>query len=580
MHTPRIMNVLGFNATHDGACVLVQDGEVTVAVEEERFSRRKHHYGFPEQALRFALESRGLHGKDLDAAAFYWNPYRGLVRFGWHFLATLPRSLAYLRMQPGIFGSFVKMPRRLRRAIDFRGRFVFVDHHLGHAASAFFPSPFDQAAILTVDGTGEWTTTWLGYGNGTRVQAIRTLGYPHSLGKLYEALTQYLGFRINSGEGKVMGLAPYGRARFREEFGRLIRSTDDGLFRLDMRYFRYQFGHPVKYAPALVKLLGPPREPESPIDDRHCDVAATLQEVVEDQMIRLARVLHRLTGMDRLCLAGGVALNCVANGRLLRESPFRSLFVQPAAHDAGAGLGAALWLAAEAGDDVRRPCSHVFLGRAHGVDVIRSALEEAGFTWREPSDLAETVSGLLADGQIVGWFQGRAEFGPRALGNRSILADPRRPDMKDTLNARVKHREPFRPFAPAVLHERAGDYFEGCGGAVESPFMLLACPVVGGKRAELPAITHVDGSARVQTVRADVHPLFHELIAAFGRRTGVPVLLNTSFNRRGEPIVDRPEEAIAVYRESDLDALVLGPCLVVKAPRTPGHVGEAGARSA
>jgi len=558
------MDVLGFNATHDAACVIVRDGAIRVAVEEERFSRRKHHYGFPERALAHALASEGMEWKTLDAAAFYWNPYRGLLRFGFHFLRSLPRSLRYLRMQPGIFKDFVMMPGRLRRRYGFRGRFRFVDHHLAHAASAFYPSPFDSAAILTVDGTGEWTTTWLGRGEGTSIRPLRELGYPHSLGKLYEALTQYLGFRINGGEGKVMGLAPYGQPRFRSEFGRVIRPTGDGFFRLDMRYFRYQLGHPVKYSPALVDLLGPPREPESEVTERHCDVAATLQDVVEERMIGLADALHRLTGEDRLCIAGGVGLNCVANGRVRAESRFKQLFIQPAAYDAGAGLGAALVVAAEAGDPVRRSLAHAYLGAGHDAASCRQALERAGLEWEEPADLAGTAAELLAEGRVVGWHQGRAEFGPRALGNRSILADPRRAEMKDILNAKVKHREGFRPFAPAVLLEEAGNYFEGCGTATPSPFMLLAFPVVKERRSDVPAVTHVDGTARVQTVTREQNPVYHELIRSFGERTGVPVILNTSFNRRGEPMVERPEEAVEVFLGSEMDALALGPCLVRK----------------
>lgn len=558
------MNILGFNATHDAAAVLVRDGVVKVAVEEERLSRRKHHYGFPDQAMAFGLEAGGVSWQDLDAAAFYWNPYRGLVRFGCHFLKSLPRSLAYMRMQPGIFSDFIRMGGRLRKQFGFRGRFRFVDHHLGHAASAFYPSPFDRAAILSVDGTGEWTTTFLGVGEGTRIRSLRSLGYPHSLGKLYEVLTQYLGFRVNSGEGKVMGLAPYGRPRFRAAFDRFIHASDHGLFRMDTRFFRYQHGHPIKYAPALVKLLGPPREPDSAIESRHQDVAATLQEVVEERLLALAKELHGMTGSRNLCIAGGVGLNCVANGRILEESPFEAIYVQPAAHDAGAGLGAALIQAVEVGDDVRHVMDHVFLGGAYGTEACRGALEAAGLSWQEPGNMIEVVSELLADGRVVGWFQGRSEFGPRALGNRSILADARSPEMKDILNARIKHREGFRPFAPAVLLEEAGTYFQGCGGRMESPFMLLAFPVVEAMRSVIPAVTHVDGSARVQTVKRETQPMFHDLLSAFQRRTGVPVLLNTSFNRRGEPIVERPEEAVAVFLETEMDALVLGPCLASK----------------
>lgn len=557
------MIVVGFNATHDGAAVLVRDGVVVAAVEEERFSRRKHHHGFPREALAWVVESQGLRWRDVDAAAFYWNPYRGVLRFGTHFLRSLPRSLRYVGVQPGIFGDFVRMPRTLRRTFGFRGAFRYVDHHVGHAASAFFPSGFERAAVMTVDGTGEWTTTFLGLGEGDAIRPWREIGYPHSLGKLYEAITQYLGFRVNSGEGKVMGLAPYGTPRFRTEFERIIRPHRDGSFRLDRRYFRFQFGDPVKYSPRLVARLGPPREPESAIDDRHRDVAATLQAVTEEHLLRLAESLHHATGADALCLAGGVALNCVANGRLLRESPFRRLFIQPAAHDSGAGLGAALIVARDGGDDVRRPMTDACLGPSHDDASCRAALDAAACGPVEtPADLAAHVAERLADGKIVGWFRGRAEFGPRALGSRSILADPRRADMKDTLNARVKHREGFRPFAPAVTAEAAPTWFDGC--TAPSPFMLRAFPVAADRRATVPGITHVDGSARVQTVDAATAPDFHALLRAFEARTGVPMLINTSFNRRGEPIVETPAQAIDVFVQSAMDVLVLGPFVVEK----------------
>ncbi len=557
------MIVVGFNATHDGAAILVRDGVVVAAVEEERFSRRKHHNGFPRDALAWVVESQGLTWSDVDAAAFYWNPYRGLARFGAHVVRSLPRSLRYMGVQPGIFGDFVRMPRTLRETFGFRGRFRYVDHHVGHAASAFFPSAFERAAVMTVDGTGEWTTTFLGVGEGDVIRSWREIGYPHSLGKLYEAVTQYLGFRVNSGEGKVMGLAPYGTPRFRAEFERIIRPHGEASFRLDRRYFGFHYGHPIKYSPRLVALLGPAREPESAIDDRHRDVAATLQAITEEHLLRLAAALHRETGADALCLAGGVALNCVANGRLLRESPFERLFVQPAAHDSGAGLGAALIVARDGGDDVRRPMVDARLGAAYSDEACRAALEAASCgPVATPPDLVGHVAERLAAGKIVGWFQGRAEFGPRALGARSILADPRRADMKDTLNARVKHREGFRPFAPAVTREAAAEWFVGCDAP--SPFMLRAFAVAPARRASVPGITHVDGSARVQTVDASTSPRFHALLRAFEERSGVPMLINTSFNRRGEPIVETPAQAIDVFEQSAMDVLVLGPFVVEK----------------
>jgi carbamoyltransferase len=556
------MLILGFNSTHDASAALVRDGAVVGAVEEERLSRRKHHYGFPERALDELLRAAGARFEDLDHAAFYWNPRRGLVRFGLHVLRHLPGSLAYFRRQPGIFRDFLALPRLLRDRYGFRGRFHFVDHHLAHAASAYYLSGFDDAAILTVDGTGEWTTTFLARGQGDAIVPLEEVRYPHSLGKVYEALTQYLGFRPLSGEGKVMGLASYGRPSYREAFERILPRNGHWDFRVDTGFFRYQLGNDVKYSDRLVELLGPPRAPESAIEPRHQDIAASLQERIEEEALRLAAHLHRRAPSRNLCLAGGVALNCVMNGRLLRESGFREVFVCPAAGDAGSALGAALEVHRRvAGRAPRATLARTDLGPAFGEEECAAALRAAGVPFTRERDVTARTAELLAGGRVVGWFQGRMEYGPRALGQRSILADPRDPAMKDTVNLRVKRREGFRPFAPAVPLEDADRFFED---ARPSPFMLFAFRVRPEARALLGAVTHVDGTARVQTVDAREHPRFHRLLRAFGARTGVPVLLNTSMNVRGEPLVCRPEEAVACFLGTELDALVLGDLVAVK----------------
>ncbi len=555
------MYVLGFNSTHDASAALVRSGEVRQAVEEERLSRVRHHFGFPERAIRRVLESEGIGPRDVAHVAFYWNPYEGLFRFGAHFLRNLPRSLTYLGRQPSLWTSFLRLPRRLR-AMGFRARFHFVSHHTAHAASAFYPSPFPRAAILSVDGTGEWTTTLLARGDGRDVRSVRTISYPHSLGKVYEAATQYLGFEPNSGEGKVMGLAAYGRPRYADEFERIVPLNGHGEFRLDTRFFRFQFGESRKWSDDFARLLGPPRAPGSPIEARHEDVARALQDRLEEAALHLAAELHGVTGETDLCLAGGVALNSVMNGRLLREGPFRGIFVQPAAHDAGAALGAALVVSRRKDPAFeRREMTSAALGTAFDSSRCERALAGAGVLFRRPAGLADEAARLLAEGRVVAWFEGRSEYGPRALGSRSLLADPRDPGMRDRLNVRVKGRETFRPFAPAVPLEAAARFFDG---ATDSPFMLMTFPVREEVRRAIPAVTHVDGTARVQTVRREIQPRFHALLEAFGRLTGVPVLLNTSLNRRGEPIVDSPEEAVALYLASEIDALVLEDLLAVK----------------
>jgi carbamoyltransferase len=558
------MYVLGFNSTHDASVALLRDGRILWALEEERLSRRKHHHGFPELALRFVLRAEGIRFSDVEHVAFYWNPWKGLFRFGGHFLAHLPRSLAYARVQPAIWREFATLPRRLRRDLGFQGRFHFVDHHLAHAYSAFAPSPFEEASILSVDGTGEWTTTLLARGDARGVRSVRRIGYPHSIGKVYEAVTQYLGFRPLCDEGKVMGLAAYGGDRFVEDFREILAVNGSGSLRVDRSFFRYHLGAPEKFSPRLEERFGARRamDADAPIEAHHRDVAFALQARTEEALLALAEHLHRTEGGDALCLAGGVALNCVANGRLLRESPFREIFIQPAAGDSGAALGAAMRTHHRVtGEMPRTPLRHVYLGPEYDESDFRHALREAGLSWERPPDIAAACAAELDEGRIVGWFQGRMEYGPRALGNRSILADPRPSGMRDRLNARVKQREAFRPFAPAVLAERASEYFED---ARSSPFMLLSFRARPDRREQIPAVVHVDGTARVQTVAPETNPLLHRLIGEFAARTGVPMILNTSFNLRGEPIVCTPADAVRSFVASEMDRLVLGPYLARK----------------
>lgn len=559
------VRVLGFNSSHDACAVLVEGGRVAAAVEEERLTRVKHQSGFPARAIRWILEDRGLTAADLSAVAYVWNPARGLLRFAWHVARHLPGSLAYFRSHPGTWRSIVGMRKTLRRDFGFRGPFVFVDHHLCHAASSFYASPFSSAAILTLDGTGEWETTLLARGREGAIERLGAVGYPHSLGKVYEAVTQFLGFRPMSGEGRVMGLAGHGEPRFIDLFRDIVRETRGG-YRVDTSFFRYHLGADVKFSPELERVLGPPREEGAEITDRHRDIAASLQLRLEEVALVLARRLRARTGEDDLCVAGGVGFNSVMNGRLVRESGFRRVFITPAANDSGAALGAALAVAfRNLGVRERVALRSAALGPAFGESAVEAALRTAAVPYRRSADAPREAASLLARGLIIGWFHGAMEYGPRALGNRSILADPRRPEMKDILNRRVKRRESFRPFAPAVPLSEAHRFFEGIQ---ESPFMLKVFAVREAARPLIPAVTHVDGTARVQTLTPADNGPFHDLVRAFGDLTGVPVVLNTSFNVNGQPIVCTPGEAIATFAESGLDALVLPPFIVER--RTEG----------
>jgi carbamoyltransferase len=584
--------ILGISAFyHDAAAALVRDGRIVAAAQEERFTRVKHDAGFPKNAVDFCIEAAGVQVEDLDYVGYYEKPLRKFDRLLQTYLAYAPAGFtSFKKAIPVWLQQKLHLPREIDRGLGgrYRGSYVFAEHHESHAASAFYPSPFEEAAILTLDGVGEWTTASCGAGRGNRITLSHELRFPHSLGMLYSAFTYYVGFKVNSGEYKLMGLAPYGEPRFagliREH---LIDLKADGSFRLDMSYFNYCQGLTM-ISKKFEKLFGgPPRRPDAPITQREMDVAASIQSVTEEVVLRCARHAHAMTGMRNLALAGGVALNCVANGRILREGPFDRVWVQPAAGDAGGALGTALLIWHQLLDNHRTPHqpdaqAGSLLGPAYDDAEIRRQIEALGLPhdWIESDEaLCSDVAKRLARGEVIGWFQGAMEFGPRALGNRSLLGDPRRRDMQSTMNRKIKYRESFRPFAPAVLREDSARYFDL---QHDSPYMLLVSPVradpsgaaaaadvhgfarLRSTHADLPAVTHVDGSARVQTVTADTNPRFALLLESFKRETGCSVLINTSFNVRGEPIVATPLDAVHCFLRTEIDALVVGRCVVDK----------------
>lgn len=565
------MHILGLTAhMHDSAACLLSDGRTAAFAEEERFTRRKHTGEFPAEAVRWCLREAGIGMTDVDHVAFFWRPWLGLGRRAAQFVTGLPRSLAQNPGRLRILRDMIGVRAGLRRDWAFGKDFHFVPHHDAHLCNAFFPSPFDSAALLSLDGNGEICTTRFGVGEGARVRRIRDVLYPHSLGLLYLCVTEYLGFHENCDEGKVMGLAGHGKPAHLDFFRRICRLEDDGGIRLDMSYFDVHLDKKQYVTERFITALGPRRLPGAPIEPRHADVAASLQARTEEAALHMARHLRKLTGLPRLCLSGGVALNSVMNGRILREGIFDDIFIQPAAGDAGCALGAALYVNhILLGHTNRSPMTHAYVGPEFDESAARAALDAAGLSHERPESLPQRCAREIADGKILGWFQGRMECGPRALGNRSILADPRRPDMKDTLNHRVKHREGFRPFAPSVLADRCREWFD-C--AYPSPFMLLVYNVLPEKRPLVPAIAHVDGTARVQTVTPAGNPLFHDLIREFDALTGVPMVLNTSFNGPGEPIVCTPADAVKCFLATGMDLLAIGPFLA-RAPRAAAAGG-------
>ena len=600
------MRVLGLSAFyHDSAAALVEDGQIVAAAQEERFTRKKHDASFPTRAATYCLEAAGSGLDGVDLVVFYDKPFLKFERLLETYIALAPRGFASFRMAIPVWikeklfqkAMLRKELRTLPGGAGWNGQLLFTEHHQSHAASAFFPSPFAEAAVLTMDGVGEWCTTSIGQGRGNRLELLQELHFPHSLGLLYSAFTYYTGFKVNSGEYKVMGLAPYGEPKYAQKIlDNLIDLRADGSFWLNQDFFNYCVGLTMTNARFDALFGGPPRRPDQPLTQREMDLAASIQVVTETAVLNLARAAARQTGMRNLCLAGGVALNCVANGKLLRENLFEHLWIQPAAGDAGDAVGAALaawhqYLDQPRVNGASNVLDHMqgaYLGPAYAQDEVESRLHavDARFDVLSDADLIGRSVAALAEGRAVGWMQGRMEFGPRALGARSILGDARSPTMQKLLNLKVKYRESFRPFAPAILREEVTDWFEL---EVDSPYMLLVADVVRSRRrdlsddeqrlfgidklntvrSEVPAVTHVDYSARVQTVHEQTNPRFHALPKAFRAETGCPILVNTSFNVRGEPIVCTPEDAFRCFMGTEIECLVVGNCFLRKEEQNP-----------
>lgn len=591
------MDILGISCYfHDAAAALLRDGVLIAAAEEERFTRKKHDYGFPEHAIDFCLKYGGIEGPDLDWVVFYEKPFVKFERLLLTNMQTFPRSHRVFR--EGMItwlGDKLWIKSLIQKKLRVTpSKILFSDHHLSHAASAFFCSPFQEAAILTVDGVGEWTTTAFGVGKGTELKLLKEIRFPHSLGLLYSAFTAFLGFEVNEGEYKVMGMAPFGTPQYIDKVYKLIRLNRDGGFELDMDYFSFHYSTEKTFNEKFCQLFGAPRDPGmhfftpdtgypsyfgprpanydeiGRMNQRYADVAASIQAVLEEAMLRMANHVYQETGLKKLCMAGGVALNSVANSRILRETPFEEIYVQPSAGDGGGALGATLFAFHMVLAQPRRfVLEHAYWGEEHSAGEIEAFLRSGNIRYERFEDdekLFERVVDSLEAGEVVGWFQGRFEWGPRALGHRSILADPRRPDMKDIVNTKIKFREPYRPFAPSVLVERAAEFFDLPEPAQHYParFMLYVVDVKENKRQVLPAVTHVDGTGRLQTVSCATSPRYYTLIQRFGEATGVPVVLNTSFNLKGEPIVNTPREAFRTFSISEMDALVLDRCLIKK----------------
>jgi carbamoyltransferase len=598
------MRILGISAFyHDSAAALVRDGIVVAAAQEERFSRKKHDAGFPTHAVDYCLSQDGVRLDEIDYVVFYEKPFLKFERLLETYLSFAPKGLRSFQMAVPLWLREKLFQKNLLRdelkkyadgRFDWERQLLFAEHHLSHAASAFFPSPFQEAAVLTMDGVGEWATTSLSTGSGNRLEITREIHFPHSLGLLYSAFTYYTGFKVNSGEYKVMGLAPYGEPKYAQLiFDNLIDVKPDGSFQLNLDYFDYCTGLTMTNRKFADLFGGPARAPEELLTQHHMDLAASVQAVLDDVVLRLTRSLAEETGAKNLCLAGGVALNCVANGKVLRDGRFKNIWIQPAAGDAGGALGAALvayhlYEKQPRESNASDGMSGAFLGPSFSQAQVEKRLTDAGARFTVLGDEAivtTSVDALLAE-KAVGWFQGRMEFGPRALGARSILGDPRSPKMQSTLNLKVKYRESFRPFAPSVLREDVSEWFELDS---DSPYMLLVADVVDGRRkqmtreqqqlfgidklnvprSDIPAVTHVDYSARVQTVHKETNPRYHALLTAFKQRTGCPVLVNTSFNVRGEPIVCTPEDAFACFMGTEMDILIAGNCLVRKEDQAP-----------
>ena len=564
------MYILGISCYyHDAAACLLKDGAIIAAAQEERFTRIRHDQDFPKEAIKYCLKEAGITVDQVDYIGFYDKPLIKFERILQTYVATWPRSFpSFIKSTPMWLNKKLWIPSLIKKELDYDGDVLMIEHHLSHAASSYLVSPYDDAAIVTVDGVGEWATSTICHGIGNDIKILKEIRFPHSLGLLYSAYTYYLGFKVNSAEYKVMGLAPYGEPKYVDKVMETISYNDDGSFKMNMKYFSYDYGLRMTNK-NMEELFGrKAREPESTLEQFHKDVAMSVQVVTEEIVLRMVRHAYELTGSKNLCMAGGVALNCVANGRVVKETPYKDVFIQPAAGDAGGAVGVATYIYHTVlGNERKWKWEHAYLGPEYKTDEIRKFLDENGIVYKEFSEdgmLDATVQALI-DQKTIGWFQGRMEFGPRALGARSIIADARNPENKTVVNLKIKFRESFRPFAPTVLEEKCSEWFEL---DIPSPYMLLVADVREGKRT-IPAVTHVDQSARIQTVNEKEHHRYYHLIKRFDEKTGCPLIINTSFNVRGEPIVCKPDEAYTCFMRTNMDVLVLDKFVMYKPDQKP-----------
>ncbi|OIO64650.1 hypothetical protein AUJ68_05520 [Candidatus Woesearchaeota archaeon CG1_02_57_44] len=559
------MYILGISCYyHDSAAAILKDGIIIAAAEEERFTRKKHDTSFPLNAINYCLKEAGIMGKQLDHIAFYEKPILKFERLMAQHFQAWPKSFpSFHKAMPSWMVEKLRVPKTIAKKTGYKGDVLFIEHHLAHAASAFLPSPFEKAAILTVDGVGEWSTTTLGVGDGNDIHLTKEIKFPHSLGLLYSTVTAFLGFTVNNSEYKVMGLAPYGKPKHVDKFRKLIRIAKDGSYALDMSYFVYHYKMTMP-GPKFIELFGKPRKPSDPMTHHYEDIASSLQVITEEIIFGLLNYLHQETKLDNLCMAGGVALNTVANGKILDKTPFKKIWIQPAASDAGTSLGAAIYTYNTIlGKKRVYKQTHAYLGPEYSTTEIEDYLKANSIiysTFKTDKEMMDTTAKLIAEDNVIGWFQGRMEWGPRALGSRSILSNASNPDMKEILNLKVKHREKFRPFAPVVTVEDANDWFEMKRDEV--PYMLFIFPVRKEKRKIIPSVTHVDGSGRMQTISKEQNPRYYGVIKAFEKITKVPVLINTSFNIRGEPIVCTPHDAYRCMMGTGIDYLVMDRFLI------------------